>query len=207
MALSLNLADASGAAGKNVSLNEAVFGQEYNEALIHQVLTAYFNGARAGTKAQKTRAEVRGGGRKPWRQKGSGRARAGSTRGPIWRSGGVTFAAKPRDYSQKVNRKMYRAAVRSILSELIRSERLIGVESMTLAAPKTKDLVARLQGLNMEHVLIVTSDHDTNLMLAARNLPHVDVCTAADIDPVGLIAYDKIVMTVDAIKQIEEKLQ
>jgi large subunit ribosomal protein L4 len=119
----------------------------------------------------------------------------------------VTFAAKPRDYSQKVNRKMYRAAIRSILSELLRTERLIGVEAMTLTAPKTKELVARLQGLNVEHVLIVTNDHDANLLLAARNLPHVDVCTAADIDPVGLIAYDKIVMTVDAIKHIEEKLQ
>lgn len=205
MAVNLNLADASG--GKNVPLSEAVFGQEYNEALIHQVLTAYFNGARAGTKAQKTRAEVRGGGRKPWRQKGTGRARAGTRSSPIWRSGGVTFAAKPRDFSQKVNRKMYRAAIRSILSELLRSERLIGVETMTLAAPKTKDLIARLAGLNVKHVLIVTNDHDTNLLLAARNLPHVDVCTAADIDPVGLIAYDKIVMTVDAIKHIEEKLQ
>ena len=205
MAVNLNLADASG--GKNVPLNEAVFGQEYNEALIHQVLTAYFNGARAGTKAQKTRAEVRGGGRKPWRQKGTGRARAGTRSSPIWRSGGVTFAAKPRDYSQKVNRKMYRAAIRSILSELLRTERLIGVEAMTLAAPKTKELISRLQVLNVKHVLIVTNDHDTNLLLAARNLPHVDVCTAADIDPVGLIAYDKIVMTVDAIKHIEEKLQ
>ena len=205
MAVNLNLADASG--GKNVPLNEAVFGQEYNEALIHQVLTAYFNGARAGTKAQKTRAEVRGGGRKPWRQKGTGRARAGTRSSPIWRSGGVTFAAKPRDYSQKVNRKMNRAAIRSILSELLRTERLIGVEAMTLAAPKTKELISRLQVLNVKHVLIVTNDHDTNLLLAARNLPHVDVCTAADIDPVVLIAYDKIVMTVDAIKHIEEKLQ
>lgn len=204
MSVNLNLA---GAASKTMPLNEAVFGQEYNEALIHQVLTAYFNGARAGTKGQKTRAEVRGGGRKPWRQKGSGRARAGSSRSPIWRSGGVTFAAKTRDFSQKVNRKMYRSAIRSILSELVRSERLIGVESLTLGAPKTKDLVSRLKELNVNHVLLVTNDHDTNLLLAARNLPHVDVCTAADIDPVGLVAYDKIVMTVDAIKQIEEKLQ
>ncbi len=205
MSINLNLAGA--ASTKTMPLNEAVFGQEYNEALIHQVLTAYFNGARAGTKGQKTRAEVRGGGRKPWRQKGSGRARAGSSRSPIWRSGGVTFAAKTRDFSQKVNRKMYRSAIRSILSELVRSERLIGVESLTLGAPKTKDLVTRLNELNVNHVLLVTNDHDTNLLLAARNLPHVDVCTAADIDPVGLVAYDKIVMTVDAIKQIEEKLQ
>jgi large subunit ribosomal protein L4 len=205
MAVTLNLAGAAGA--KNYELNETVFGQEFNEALIHQVLTAYFNGARAGTKAQKSRAEVRGGGRKPWKQKGTGRARAGTRSSPIWRSGGVTFAAKPRDYTQKVNRKMYRSAVRSILSELVRTERLIGVEAMTLTAPKTKELLGKLQGLDCRHVLIVTGDYDTNLLLAARNLPHVDVCTAADIDPVGLIAYDKIVMTVDAIKHIEEKLQ
>lgn len=205
MAVSLNLVDAGDA--KSYALNDAVFGQEFNEALIHQVLTAYFAGARAGTKAQKSRAEVRGGGRKPWRQKGTGRARAGTRSSPLWRSGGVTFAAKPRDYSQKVNRKMYRIAIRSILSELVRSERLIGLGSLSLAAPKTKELVAKLQDLNCAHVLIVTSDLDSNLMLAARNLPHVDVCTAADIDPVGLVAYDKIVMTVDAIKQIEEKLQ
>lgn len=205
MAVSLNLAGGAGA--KSLELNEVVFGQEYNEALIHQVLTAYFNGARAGTKAQKTRAEVRGGGRKPWKQKGTGRARAGTRSSPIWRSGGVTFAAKPRDYTQKVNRKMYRSAIRSILSELVRSERLIGVESMNLNAPKTKELAAKLKTMNCERVLIVINDHDSNVLLAARNLPHVDVCTAADIDPVGLIAYDKIVMTVDALKHIEEKLQ
>lgn len=205
MAVSLNLAGGAGA--KSLELNEAVFGQEYNEALIHQVLTAYFNAARAGTKAQKTRAEVRGGGRKPWKQKGTGRARAGTRSSPIWRSGGVTFAAKPRDYSQKVNRKMYRSAIRSILSELVRSERLVGVESIALNAPKTQELAAKLKALNCEHVLIVINDHDANVLLAARNLPHVDVCTAADIDPVGLVAYDKIVMTVDALKAIEEKLQ
>jgi len=205
MAVSLNLAGAAGA--KSLQLNEAVFGQEYNEALIHQVLTAYFNGARAGTKAQKTRSEVRGGGRKPWKQKGTGRARAGTRSSPIWRSGGVTFAAKPRDYTQKVNRKMYRSAIRSILSELVRSERLVGVESIALNAPKTQELAAKLKALNCEHVLIVINDHDANVLLAARNLPHVDVCTAADIDPVGLVAYEKIVMTVDALKAIEEKLQ
>ncbi len=203
MAINLNLASGN----KSVQLNEAVFGQEFNEPLIHQVVTAYFAAARAGTKAQKTRAEVSGGGKKPWKQKGTGRARAGSTRSPIWRSGGTTFAAKPRDYSQKVNRKMYRIAIRSILSELVRSERLIGVESLTLAAPKTKELLNKLNDLNCNHVLIVLNDHDTNVLLAARNLPHVDVCTAADIDPVCLVAYDKIVMTVDAIKKIEEKLQ
>lgn len=204
MTVNITLADAG---AKSVALNETVFAQDYNEALIHQVLTAYFNGARAGTKAQKTRAEVRGGGRKPWRQKGTGRARAGSRSSPIWRSGGVAFAAKPRDYSQKVNRKMYRSAIRSILSELVRSERLIGVEAMTLDAPKTKNLLDRLKEFNCDNVLIVTHDYDQNLILASRNLPHVDVCTAADIDPVALIAYDKILMTVDAIKQLEEKLQ
>jgi large subunit ribosomal protein L4 len=204
MAINMNLA---GAAGGKVELNEAVFGQEYNEALIHQVLTAYFAGARAGTKAQKTRAEVRGGGRKPWKQKGTGRARAGTRSSPLWRSGGVTFAAKPRDHSQKVNRKMYRSAIRSILSELVRTDRLIGVESLGLTSPKTKELIVKLKDLDCGHVLIVINDHDANVLLAARNLPHVDVCSAADIDPVGLIAYDKIVMTVDAIKHIEEKLQ
>lgn len=205
MAINLNLAGASGS--KSVELNEAVFGQDYNEPLIHQVLTAYFAGSRAGTKAQKTRAEVRGGGKKPWKQKGTGRARAGSSRSPIWRSGGTTFAAKPRDYSQKVNRKMYRSAICSILSELVRSERIIGIESLSLNAPKTKELMGKLKDLDCRHVLIVINVHDTNILLAARNLPNVDVCTAADIDPVGLIAYDKIVMTVDALKHIEEKLQ
>jgi large subunit ribosomal protein L4 len=157
--------------------------------------------------AQKTRAEVRGGGRKPWKQKGTGRARAGTRSSPLWRSGGVTFAAKPRDHSQKVNRKMYRSAIRSILSELVRTDRLIGVESLGLTSPKTKELIVKLKDLDCGHVLIVINDHDANVLLAARNLPHVDVCSAADIDPVGLIAYDKIVMTVDAIKHIEEKLQ
>lgn len=203
MAINLNLASGN----KSIQLNEAVFGKEYNEPLIHQVVTAYFAGSRAGTKAQKTRAEVSGGGKKPWRQKGTGRARAGSTRSPIWRSGGTTFAAKPRDYSQKVNRKMYRSAICSILSELVRSERLIGMESLAISAPKTKELLNKLKDLDFKHVLIVINDHDTNLLLAARNLPHIDVCTAADIDPVCLVAYDKIVMTVDAIKNIEEKLQ
>ncbi len=205
MAINVNLAGASGS--KSVQLNEAVFGQAYNEPLIHQVLTAYFAGSRAGTKAQKTRAEVRGGGRKPWKQKGTGRARAGSSRSPIWRSGGTTFAAKPRDYTQKVNKKMYRSAICSILSELVRSERLVCVESLALNAPKTKELLKKLNDLNCNDVLIVINDHDTNVLLAARNLPHIDVCTAADIDPVGLVAYDKIIMTVDAIKNIEEKLQ
>lgn len=205
MAINLNLTGASGS--KSVELNEAVFGQAYNEPLIHQVLTAYFAGSRAGTKAQKTRAEVRGGGKKPWKQKGTGRARAGSSRSPIWRSGGTTFAAKPRDYSQKVNRKMYRSAICSILSELVRSERIIGIESLSLNAPKTKELMGKLKDLDCNHVLIVINDHDTNVLLAARNLPNIDVCTAADIDPVGLIAYDKIIMTVDALKHIEEKLQ
>lgn len=203
MAVSVNLAG-----GKSVEVNEAVFGTEYNEALIHQIVTAFMAGARQGSKQQKSRADVSGSNIKPWKQKGTGRARAGSRRSPIWRKGGVTFAARPRSYDQKVNRKMYRIAIRSILSELVRSERLIGIESISCPTPKTKDLLANLKKWGVgEHALIVTNEADMNLMLAARNLPHVDVCTAADVDPVALIGYDTILMTVDAIKQIEEKLQ
>lgn len=196
------------AGGKSVEVNEAVFGQEYNEALIHQIVTAFMAGARQGSKQQKNRSDVSGSNIKPWRQKGTGRARAGSRRSPIWRAGGVTFAARPRSYDQKVNRKMYRTAIRSILSELVRSERLIGIDSISCPTPKTKDLLANLQQWGVgTHALIVTNEADMNLMLAARNLPHVDVCTAAEVDPICLIGYDKILMTVDAIKQIEEKLQ
>ena len=203
MAVSVNLAG-----GKSVDVNEAVFGQAYNEALIHQIVTAFMAGARQGSKAQKSRADVSGSNIKPWRQKGTGRARAGSRRSPIWRSGGVTFAARPRNYEQKVNRKMYRSAICSILSELVRSERLIGIDSISCPTPKTKDLLASLKQWGVgTHALIVTNEADINLMLAARNLPHVDVCTAADVDPICLIGYDTILMTVDAIKQIEEKLQ
>ncbi|WP_108649073.1 50S ribosomal protein L4 [Dongshaea marina] len=189
-----------------LEVSETTFGREFNEALVHQVVVAYAAGARQGTRAQKNRSAVSGGGKKPWRQKGTGRARAGTIRSPIWRSGGVTFAAQPQDHSQKVNRKMYRAAVRSILSELVRQERLIVVEKFGVETPKTKELVAKLKGLELNDVLIVTSEVDENLFLAARNLYKVDARDAAAIDPASLIAFDKVLMTADAVKQIEGML-
>lgn len=193
--------------GEKVSVADAAFGREFNEALIHQVVTAYMAGGRAGTKAQKTRSEVRGGGIKPWRQKGTGRARAGTIRSPIWRTGGVAFAAKPRDYSQKVNRKMYRGAISSILSQLARQDALVVVSALELDAPKTKDLLAKLQGLGAgADVLLVTNEVTENLFLAARNLPKVDVRDVAGLDPVSLIAHQKVVITVDAVRALEEWL-
>jgi large subunit ribosomal protein L4 len=189
-----------------LTVSEATFGREFNEALIHQVVVAYAAGARQGTRAQKTRSEVSGGGAKPWRQKGTGRARAGTIRSPIWRTGGVTFAAKPQDHSQKVNKKMYRGAMKCILSELVRQERLIVVDNFSVEAPKTKELVAKLKELELDDVLIVTGDVDENLFLAARNLYKVDVLDVAGIDPVSLIAFDKVLMTAAAVKQIEEML-
>ncbi|MEZ7862818.1 MAG: 50S ribosomal protein L4 [Aeromonadaceae bacterium] len=200
--MELVMKDAQGA----LQVSETTFGREFNEALIHQVVVAYANGARQGTRAQKSRSEVSGGGKKPWRQKGTGRARAGSIRSPIWRSGGVTFAARPQDHSQKVNKKMYRAALQSILSELVRQERLIVVEQFAIDAPKTKDLVAKLKGLELNDVLIVTPEVDENLFLAARNLYKVDVRDVTGLDPVSLIAFDKVLMTAEAVKQIEEML-
>jgi large subunit ribosomal protein L4 len=193
-------------AAGTVAVSEANFAREYNEALVHQVVTAYLSGARQGTRAQKTRSEVAGGGKKPWRQKGTGRARAGTIRSPIWRSGGVTFAAKPQDHSQKVNRKMYRAAVRSILSELARSDRLMIVESLDVEQPKTKLLVEALKGYGVDNVLIVADGVDKNLYLASRNLHKVDVRDVEGADPVSLIAYDKVMITVDAVKKFEEAL-
>jgi large subunit ribosomal protein L4 len=192
-------------AGK-VSVSDVAFAREYNEDLVHQVVTAYLAGARQGTRAQKNRAAVRGGGKKPWRQKGTGRARAGTIRSPIWRSGGVTFAAQPQDHGQKVNRKMYRAALRSIVSELARQERLVVVESMAVEEPKTKLLVKQLADYGLDNVLIVSAEIDTNLYLASRNLHKVDVRDVDGVDPVSLIAYDKVVVTVDALKKIEEML-
>jgi len=189
-----------------LSVSDAAFAREYNEALVHQVVTAYLAGARQGTRAQKTRSEVSGGGKKPWRQKGTGRARAGTIRSPIWRSGGVTFAAKPQDHSQKVNRKMYRAAVRSILSELARQERLVVVESFDVEAPKTKLLVKQLGDFGLDNVLIVSTEVGENLYLASRNLHGGDVRDVESVDPVSLIAYEKVVVTVDAIKKLEEML-
>lgn len=193
-------------AAGTVAVSEANFAREYNEALVHQVVTAYLSGARQGTRAQKTRSEVAGGGKKPWRQKGTGRARAGTIRSPIWRSGGVTFAAKPQDHSQKVNRKMYRAAMRSILSELARTDRLMIVEALDVEQPKTKLLVETLKGYGVDNVLIVADNVDKNLYLASRNLHKVDVRDVEGADPVSLIAYDKVMFTVDAVKKFEEAL-
>jgi len=192
--------------GAAVELSDTAFGREFNEALVHQVVTAYLAGARQGTRAQKTRGEVSGGGIKPWRQKGTGRARAGSIRSPIWRSGGRAFAAKPQDWSQKVNRKMYRGAMQCILAELVRQERLILVEDISVSAPKTKELIAKLSELNAPRALIVTKEVDENLYLAARNIPHVNVLGTTEVDPVSLIAFDKVIMSVDAAKQFEEAL-
>jgi large subunit ribosomal protein L4 len=197
--MELTLKDASGA----LEVSEATFGREFNEALVHQVVVAFAAGARQGTRAQKTRSEVSGGGKKPWNRKGTGRARAGS---PIWRSGGVTFAAKPQDHSQKVNRKMYRGAIKSILSELVRQDRLVVVESFGIEAPKTKQLVAKLKELELKDVLIVTEEVDENLFLSSRNLYKVDVRDVAGIDPVSLIAFDKVLITAAAVKQLEESL-
>ncbi len=193
-------------AGGTVELADGAFGREFNEALVHQVVTAHLAGARAGTKAQKTRAEARGGGTKPWRQKGTGRARAGTIRSPIWVGGGRTFAAKPRDHAQKVNRKMYRGALRSMLSELIRLDRLLVTETFTVSAPKTRELVAALQALDLDDVLIVVEGFDEALLLAARNLPNVSVLEAEAIDPVSLVRHDKILMTVAAAKLLEGRL-
>ena len=193
-------------AAGTVAVSEANFAREYNEALVHQVVTAFLSGARQGTRAQKTRSEVAGGGKKPWRQKGTGRARAGTIRSPIWRSGGVTFAAKPQDHSQKVNRKMYRATMRSILSELARTDRLMIVEALDVEQPKTKLLVETLKGYGVDNVLIVADNVDKNLYLASRNLHKVDVRDVEGADPVSLIAYDKVMITVEAVKKFEEAL-
>ena len=192
-------------AGK-VSVSDAAFAKEYNEDLVHQVVTAYLAGARQGTRAQKNRAAVSGGGKKPWRQKGTGRARAGTIRSPIWRSGGVTFAAQPQDHEQKVNRKMYRAALRTIMSELARQGRLMVVESLDLEQPKTKLLVQQLGEYGVDNALIVSTEVGENLYLAARNLHKVDVRDVDGVDPVSLIAHEKVVVTVDAVKKFEEML-
>jgi large subunit ribosomal protein L4 len=190
-----------------LQVSEAAFGRKFNEALVHQVLTAYRNAARAGTKAQKSRAEVRGGGRKPWAQKGTGQARAGSSRSPIWVGGGKTFAAKPRDFAQKINRKMYRGALCAMLSELARTERLLVTEAIPLSAPKTKLLASQLRAWSLPSVLIVVEATDEQLALAARNLPHVEVIEVPALNPLSLAAYDKVLMTVGAVKLIEERLQ
>ena len=190
----------------SVDVAEAAFGAEFNEALVHQVVTAYLAGSRAGTKAQKNRSAVRGGGAKPWRQKGTGRARAGTIRSPIWVGGGRAFAAKPRDHSQKVNKKMYRAAIRSVMSELVRQDRLVVVEELALEAPKTKLLATKLKDMELDNVLILNEAFDENVFLAARNLPNVGICDAASIDPVVLIRFEKVLVTLPALKLIEERL-
>jgi large subunit ribosomal protein L4 len=194
------------AGGKAIKVSESTFGRVFSEALVHQVVTAYLAGGRAGTKAQKTRSEVRGGGRKPWRQKGTGRARAGTIRSPLWRGGGRTFAAKPRDHSQKVNRKMYRGALQTILSELVRQDRLVVLDSLVLGAPKTTELLAKLSDLGFEKGLIVTAQVDENLYLASRNIANVYTLDVAGLDPASLVAADKVIMTVDAVKKIGEWL-
>jgi len=196
----------TGGNGGTINVSEVAFGREFNEALVHQVVTAYLAGGRAGTVQQKTRAEVSGGGKKPWKQKGTGRARAGSIRSPLWRGGGKTFAARPQDWSQKVNKKMYRGAICAILSELVRQGRLIVVDSFAVDAPKTKLLVEKLNSMDVADVLIVTDNVDENLYLAARNLHTVDVVDPNAVDPVSLIAFDKVIMTVGAVKQFEEML-
>lgn len=196
----------TGGNGGTINVSEVAFGREFNEALVHQVVTAYLAGSRAGTVQQKTRAEVSGGGKKPWKQKGTGRARAGSIRSPLWRGGGKTFAARPQDWSQKVNKKMYRGAICAILSELVRQGRLIVVDSFAVEAPKTKQLVSKLAGMGVAEALIVTDNVDENLYLAARNLHTVDVVDPNAVDPVSLIAFDKVIMTVGAVKQFEEML-
>ena len=190
-----------------LQVSEAAFGRKFNEALVHQVLTAYRNAARAGTKAQKSRAEVRGGGRKPYSQKGTGQARAGSNRSPIWVGGGKTFAAKPRDFAQKVNRKMYRGAIRAMLSELARTERLLVTDGIPLTEGKTKLLASQLKAWSLSSVLIVVEASDEKLYLAARNLSHVEVIEVPALNPLSLAAYDKVLMTVGAVKLIEERLQ
>ena len=194
------------AGGKKIDVSEATFGRDFSEALVHQVVTAYLAGARAGTKAQKSRSTASGGGRKPWRQKGTGRARAGTIRSPIWRGGGRTFAATPRDHSQKVNRKMYRGALQAIFSELVRQDRLVVVDSLELAEPKTKVLIASLAELGFEKGLIVSNELNENVYLASRNIPGVYVLDASSIDPVSLVAADKVIMTVDAVEKIQEWL-
>ena len=205
--MNLNISEpGKGITKKAVDVSEAAFGREYNEALVHQVVVAYLAAGRQGTKSSKTRSDVRGGGAKPYRQKGTGRARAGTIRSPIWRGGGVTFAAKPRDYSQKVNRKMYRGAMQSILSELIRQGRMVVTDTFAVDAPKTKQIQTLLKDLELESVLVVVEEVDDNLYLGARNLKNVEIVDVQGANPVMLIGYEKVLFTVGALKQVEEVL-
>lgn len=193
--------------GKTVELDDAVFADEYNETLVHQAVVAYMAAGRSGTKAQKTRSDVSGGGAKPWRQKGTGRARAGTSRGPIWRSGGVTFAARPRDHSKKLNKKMYRSAMRSIFSELVRSESLIVVEDFGVSEPKTKVMLSKLDSLKVgQNTLLVSADSDENLMMSSRNIPNCEYLAFSSLNPVSLVAHDSVVITSSAIAKVQEWL-
>ncbi len=202
--MKLQLKNASPAS--EIQLSDVAFGRAYNEALVHQVVTAYQAAGRAGTKAQKSRAEVRGGGKKPWSQKGTGQARAGSIRSPIWVGGGRAFAARPRDFSQKVNRKMYRAAMQSMVSQLVREDRLFAVESMELTAPRTKLLISKLAEFGLKRALILVEAYEEKLFLAARNVPYVEVMAVSALDPVSLIKHDKVIATVGALKLLEQRL-
>ncbi|ESS72181.1 50S ribosomal protein L4 [Methyloglobulus morosus KoM1] len=204
--MALQIPALSGSNSSNIDVQETVFGQSYNETLIHQLVTRYLAGARAGTKAQKTRSDVSGGGAKPWKQKGTGRARSGSTRSPIWRTGGVVFAARPRDYSQKLNKKMFRVGIRSILSELLRQNRLVVSDSIIPATPKTKEFNAKLKDVDARRVLIIVDKIEENLALASRNIPNVEIVEAVNLSPVLLVAADKIIATSAAIKSLEEHL-
>ena len=204
--MDINVAAPGKKTGKKVSISDESFAKEYNESLVHQVVVTYLAGARQGSVKQKTRSEVNGGGKKPWRQKGTGRARAGTTRGPIWRSGGVTFAARPQDHSKKINKKMYLGALRCILSELIRQERLLIVDDFTVEDHKTKGLIQKRSEFDLQDVLIVSEEVDKNLYLASRNLYKVDVRDAAAVDPVSLIGFDKVLMTLPALKKVEGML-
>jgi large subunit ribosomal protein L4 len=193
--------------GSSVDLDDAVFARDFNEALVHQAVVAYQAGARAGTKAQKSRSDVSGGGAKPWRQKGTGRARAGTSRGPIWRKGGVTFAARPRDYSQKINKKMYRAALRSIFSELVRQERFVVVDDFGMDKPNTKAMISFLDGVSANKgALLVTSESDTNVHLSSRNIPYCQSSTVSGLNPLSLVSHDKVVVTSAALGKIQEWL-
>jgi large subunit ribosomal protein L4 len=205
--MDIQLTTATGKASKKtIEVSETNFAREFNEPLVHQVVTAYMAGGRAGTRATKSRSDVRGGGAKPWRQKGTGRARAGTSRSPLWRGGGMTFAARPQNHDQKVNKKMYRSAMRTILSELLRQERFLVIDSLSLDVPKTKELVAKLKAMDLDNVLIVTDNLDENLMLASRNLYKVGVCTPAQLNPVALVGTEKVLATVEAVKQLEGML-
>ena len=206
--MELNITTASGdASKKTVEVSEETFNKDFNEALVHQVVTAYLAGGRAGTKGQKNRAAVSGGGAKPWRQKGTGRARSGTIRSPIWRSGGTTFAAKNRDFSQKVNRKMYRSAMISIVSELVRQDRLLVLTDLKMDGPKTKELADQLKALNAQNALIVTADFEQNIYLSSRNLINIEYTDAQHINPVNLVRYEKVIMTADAVNKVEEMLK